>query len=74
MTWKEAATGIALSGLLFGVVLRVTGEFHLSSNAFGFFAIYWLVQSVGMLLQVWRHSRSVTSVGTSATEDIPPAG
>lgn len=74
MTWKKTGMGIVLSALIYLAVLGVSGEFHLSSRAFKFFAITWLVQSTIMLLQAWGHSRSVTAVGTSAADDIPPAG
>lgn len=74
MTWKKTGAAVVLTAVLYLAVLYFTGEFHLASSAFKFFAILWLVQSMMMLLQAWGHSQRVTSVGASATDDIPPAG
>jgi hypothetical protein len=65
---------LVLSALLYLVVLAVTGELHVSSRALAFFATLWLVQAVAALWQAWRHPKGVASTGTSAVDDIPPAG
>jgi hypothetical protein len=65
---------LLLSALIYLAVLGITGELHLSSRAFAFFATLWLVQATASLWQAWRHPQGVASVGTSDTDDIPPAG
>jgi hypothetical protein len=71
---NKAGKFVVLSALIYLAVLGVTGELHLSSRALRFFAILWLVQASHALWQAWRHPQSVTSSGTSATGDVPPAG
>ena len=71
--WNKTGKTLVVSALFYLVVLGVTGELHLSSRAFAFFSILWLVQATSALWQAWRHPQSVTSIGTSATDDIPPA-
>ena len=73
--WNKTEKTLVISALFYLVVLGVTGELHLSSRAFVFFSILWLVQATTALWQAWRHHpQTVTSIGTSATDDIPPAG
>ena len=52
--WNKAGKELAFSALFYLVVLRVTGELHLSSKALQFFAMLWLVQAVAAL---WRAGR-----------------
>jgi hypothetical protein len=42
--------------LIYLALLAITGELRLSSNAFVFFSIAWLVQSVIQLLQARRRA------------------
>jgi hypothetical protein len=65
---------VVLSALIYLAVLGVTGELRLSSKAFAFCATLWLVQTAASLWHAWRHPQGVASIGTSATDDIPPAG
>jgi hypothetical protein len=71
---NKAGKFIVLSALIYLAVLGVTGELHLSSKAFAFFATLWLVQATASLWHARRHPQNVSSIGTTATDDIPPAG
>jgi hypothetical protein len=71
---NKAAKFVVLSALIYLAVLGITGELHLSSRAFAFFAILWLVQATASVWHSRRHPQGVASIGTSATDDIPPAG
>jgi hypothetical protein len=65
---------LVVSALIYLAVLGLTGELHLSSRAFAFFATLWLVQASASLWHVWRHPQGVASNDTSVTDDLPPAG
>jgi hypothetical protein len=68
----KTAKFLVVSALLYLAVLGVTGELHLSSRAFVFFSILWLVQATAELWQWWRHSDVVASVSTTTDDEIPP--
>jgi hypothetical protein len=70
----KAGKFVVLSALVYLAVLGATGELHLSSRAFVFFAILWLAQATASLWRAWRHPQGVASIGADATDDIPPAG
>ena len=72
--WQKTLRDLVVSALLLLVILRVTGELHLSSPALEFFAVLWVAQAVMALVQGWRRPREAASGGKSATDDIAPAG
>lgn len=67
--WQKTRTTLVLAALFYLTVFGGYGELHLSSTAFVFFSILWLVQAASALRQAWRHPQSITSIGTSATDD-----
>jgi hypothetical protein len=72
--WKKTGKFLVLSAMSYLVVLGVTGELHVSSRALAFFSTLWFVQAAAALWQAWRHPQGAASTGTSAADDIPPAG
>jgi hypothetical protein len=72
--WAKSGKFVVLSALAYLVVLGVTGELHVSSKAFAFFAMFWVVQAGASLWQAWRLSRGIAAAGTSGTDESPPAG
>ena len=52
--WKKTRSAIVLTALLYLAFLGFAGELHFSSRGFVFFSVYWLLQSMVMLLQAWR--------------------
>ena len=72
--WKETGMPLALSALLYLIVLRGTGELFLSSKALEFFLYLWVVQAMMALLQRRRQPRGVPSGRTApGGELLPPS-
>jgi len=73
-TWKQIGMPILATATIYLIVLRVTGELHLSSNALQFFSILWIVQATMTLGQAWLRRRAARSISTAPPSDIPPLG
>jgi hypothetical protein len=70
-TWKEIGMPLLASALFIVILLRVTGELHLSSKALEFFALYWVAQATMTIGSAWRKRRNARSIGTAPPSDSP---